>query len=50
MLWVTCSAQEPFLNMVMKIYNENRDVDPSEYMDIAKGCVEGFLQMVMKSL
>ena len=36
--------------MVMKIYNQNRDADPSEYMDIAKGCVEGFLQMVMKSL
>ena len=36
--------------MVMKLYNENRDVDPSEYMDIASGCVHGFLEMVKKSL
>lgn len=38
------------MNMVMKLYNDNRDADPADYMDMAKGCVPGFLEMVMKSL
>ena len=34
----------------MKKFNENRSADPADYPNIAAGCVQDFLTLVMKNL